>query len=246
MSDNFSFSSVASKSKVTYDVGLRRFMLSTFNYMALGVAFTGLVTLWLSVNTEIMRSLSLGIMSLVIFGATLLLGVFAPRIILQSRSIVSAHLAYWGYAAMVSILISPLIYSFLSVEGGVADLARAFFITSGMFAGASLYGYVTRKNLQGMGGFLALVSIGILIALVVNMFLKSTVFGLLLSVAIVVISALATAFQTQMLKQQYDSFYAAGPAMVSRLGILGALMLYGSFINMFINILQIIGLSRRE
>lgn len=246
MSDNFSFSSVASKAKVTYDVGLRRFMLATYNYMALGIGFTGLVTLWLSLNPEIMRGLTTGFVPLVIFGVTLLLGWFAPRVILQSRSIATAHLAYWGYAAMVSVLISPLIYSFLSIEGGVADLARAFFITAGMFAGASLYGYITRRNLQGMGGFLTMVGIGIMLALVVNMFLKSSGFSLLLSFAIVVFSAIVTAVETQMLKQQYDVFYQAGSQMLSRLGILGALMLYGSFINMFINILQIIGLSRRE
>ena len=246
MSDNFSFSSVASKAKVTYDVGLRRFMLSTYNYMALGIGFTGLVTLWLALNESVMRQLSFGIMSLVIFGATLALGVMAPRLILQSRNILTAHLAFWGYAALVSILITPLIYSFLSIQGGTLDLARAFFITSGMFAGSSLFGYITRRNLQGMAHLMFMLSLGILLALVVNMFLKSSGFSLILSFIIVGVSAVMTAIETQMLKQQYDSFYRAGPQMLSRLGILGALMLYGSFINMFINILNIIGLSRRD
>ena len=246
MSDNFSFSSVASKSKVTYDAGLRRFMLSTYNYMALGIAFTGLVTMWLALNADIMRNLSFGIMSLVIFGATVVLGFMAPRVIIQSRSVVAAHAVFWAYAAMVSVLIAPLIYSFLSIEGGTMDLARAFFITSGMFAGASLFGYVTGRNLQGMWGFVGMMSWGILLALVINIFLKSSGFGLLMSFVIVGFSALVTAMETQMLKQQYDSFYRAGPQMVSRLGILGALMLYGSFINMFVNILQIIGFSRRD
>ncbi|MDI9313872.1 MAG: Bax inhibitor-1/YccA family protein [Hydrotalea sp.] len=246
MSDNFSFSSVASKAKVTYDVGLRRFMLSTYNYMALGIAFTGLVTLFLAVNEPLMRALSFGIMSLVIFGATLAVGLMAPRLILQSRSIATAHLAFWGYAALVSILITPLIYSFLSIEGGALDLARAFFITAGMFAGSSLFGYVTRRNLQGMAHFIFMLSLGVFLAMIVNAFLKSSGFSMLLSFAVVGISAVATAISTQMLKQQYDEFYRAGPQMITRLGILGALMLYGSFINMFINILNIIGLSRRE
>ncbi|MGI9462249.1 MAG: Bax inhibitor-1/YccA family protein [Alphaproteobacteria bacterium] len=246
MNDNFSFSSVASKAQVTYDAGLRRFMLSTYNYMALGIAFTGLVTLWLAVNTEIMRSIASGIMLWVVFGATLLVGVMAPNIILRSRNIATAHLAYWGYAALVSALISPMIYSFLSIENGVYDLARAFFITSGMFAGASLYGYVTRRNLQGMAGFLAMAGIGLFIALLVSFFLKSTFFSLVVSFGIVIFSAVVTAFKTQLLKQQYDSFYRAGPAMLSRLGILGALILYGAFINMFINILRIMMLTRNN
>lgn len=244
--NNFSFSSVASKAKVTYDVGLRSFMLGTYNYMALGVAFTGLVTLFFATNEALMKTLSFGPISLVILLALFALGFTAPRIIIGSRNIAFAHLAYWLYAGMVSVLISPLIYSFLNIEGGVMDIARAFFITAAMFGGTSLYGYTTRRNLQGMGGFLVMMIFGVIIASLVNIWFKSTGFSLILSYITVILFAVVTAYETQMLKMQYDAFYREGTGAVKRLGILGALMLYGSFINIFINILNIMALSRRS
>lgn len=246
MADKFSFSNVGSKANVTYDAGLRRFMLSTYNYMALGVAFTGVITLWLSLHPEVLRVIAQGPAMWVLFGATLLLGFFAPRIILQSRQLAVAHLAYWGYAALLATMISPMIYYFLNTAGGVADIARAFFITAGMFAACSIYGYTTRRNLMGLSLFLFMAVIGIMLASLVNLFLKSTGFSLILSYITVGIFAVITAYETQMLKGQYDEFNRAGGDMVKRLGILGALMLYGSFINIFINILNIMALSRRD
>lgn len=223
------------------DAGLRSYMLRVYNYMALGVAFTGAVTLFMAANPALMQTLAMGPAKWLVFFGVLGLGWFAPRI-MMSRSVGAAHACYWAYAGLWGVMISPMIFYFLRIDGGILDIARAFFITSSMFAGMSIFGYVTKKNLSGFAQFFMMAAIGLIVAMLINaFFVQSTGFSLLTSVIAVLLFAGVTAWETQMIKNMY---YEAPGDVVTRMAIFGAFILYGSFITIFIHILNILGIMR--
>lgn len=219
------------------DVGLRQYMLRVYNYMALGVAGTGIVALAVALNPGIMQAVALGPFKWVLFIGIIGLGFFAPRAIMMGSAAL-AHGAFWLYAGMWGALISPMFYVY---TGG--SIAEVFFITAAMFAGMSLYGYTTKRDLSAIGRFLVMATFGILIALLVNIFLVQSVgFDLLLSIVVVVVFAGLTAYETQMIK---DSYYEADSGEVTtRKAIFGAFLLYGSFVTMFIWLLHLFGAAR--
>ncbi len=231
------------ESRAEFDEGLRKYMLGTYNYMALGVAFTGVVVLAMANMPNVMISLATGPMKWVLFAGLIGMGFFSPKIITM-RSAVAAQAFYWVYCALWGLMISPMVAYFLQTTAGTMDVARAFFITAGMFAGASLVGYTTKKDLSGLGRFFMLATIGLLIAMIANIFIGSTGFGLLLSFGVVIIFAGITAYDTQNIKNQYAEHY--GQDVIARLSIFGALQLYGTFVVMFIHILNIIAILRGE
>lgn len=216
------------------DAGLRSYMLRVYNYMALGVAFTGIVALTVASTPALMQTIAVGPFKWVLFIGILGLGWFAPKVILTG-STVTAHLAFWTYAAMWGALIAPMFYIYTE-----ASIARVFFITAGAFAGLSLYGYTTKKDLAPMGRFLAMATIGILIALLVNMFLlKSGGFHTILSIVVVLVFAGLTAYETQAIKESY--FEDDTHDVQSKKAVFGAFILYGSFITLFIWLLSLFG-----
>ena len=221
------------------DVGLRKYMLGIYNYMSLGVAFTGAVSLLVAMNPAIMQAIALGPFKWVLFIGIIGMGFLAPRIMMNG-SVMSAQACFWVYAALWGALLSPILYAYTG-----ADIARAFFITAGAFAGMSLLGYTTKKDLTAIGRFLAMATIGILIALLVNIFLlQSTGFHLILSIVVVVVFAGLTAYETQQIKNMY--YEGDGGEVAMRKSIFGAFLLYGAFVTMFIWILNIIGMMRGE
>ena len=221
------------------DVGLRKYMLGIYNYMSLGVAFTGAISLLVAMNPAIMQAVALGPFKWVLFIGIIGMGFIAPRI-MMSGSVMAAQACFWGYAALWGALLSPIFYVYAQ-----GDIVRALFITAGAFAGMSLLGYTTKKDLSAIGRFLAMATIGILIALLVNIFLlQSTGFHLILSIVVVLVFAGLTAYETQQIKNMYYEGDGADVAM--RKSIFGAFMLYGSFVTMFIWILNIIGMMRGE
>jgi FtsH-binding integral membrane protein len=126
-------------------------------------------------------------------------------------------------------------------------VVQAFFITAGTFAGVSLYGYTTKRDLTRIGTFAAMMTWGILLALIVNIFLGSVGLSLLLSIAVVGLFSAITAWEVQELRDSYRSMAASGAdeALAVRVSILGALQLYGSFVVLFIHILNILAIMRR-
>jgi len=221
----------------TVDVGLRTYMLRVYNYMALGVALTGIIALAVAMNPAIMQAVALGPMKWVLFIGIIGLGFMAPRLIMGG-SIVTAQAAFWVYAALWGALIAPLFYLYTG-----DSMARVFFITSAAFAGTSLYGYTTKRDLGPIGAFLAMSTIGILIAVLVNaLIFQSSGFQYLMSFVVVLVFAGLTAYETQMIKNVYlDSDHSD---VVTRKAIFGAFMLYGSFVTMFVWLLQIFGVAR--
>ena len=219
------------------DVGLRSYMLRVYNYMALGVAFTGLVALGVAQSPEIMQAVALGPFRWVLFFGIIGMGFVAPRV-MTSASVSAAQICFWVYAAMWGALIAPMLWYYTG-----ESMVRVFFITAAAFAGLSLYGYTTKRNLAPMGAFLCMATIGILIALLANIFLfQSGGFQMILSIVVVLVFAGLTAYETQMIKNMY---YAADAAdVVTRKAIFGAFLLYGSFVTMFVWLLSIFGVAR--
>ena len=223
------------------DSGLRRYMLSVYNYMALGVAFTAIVTLFTISNPTLFAAIAGGGFWIV-FIALLGLGFFAPRIIANGSS-GTAQMTYWVYAGLWGLLIAPMIAAFIG-QGLEMEILRAFLITSVLFGGLSLYGYTTNRSLSAWGGFLFMAILGLLFAMILNFFFGSNFIGFVLSIGVVLVFSAVTAYQTQMVKSMYIA--SDGAAMVQRKAIFGALLLYGSFITLFIHILNILGFLNSE
>jgi len=224
------------------DEGLRKYMLSVYNYMAMGVAFTGLITLVMANMPDLMYTVAVGPIKWVLFIALLGMGFMSTKIITM-KSTAAAQGFYWVYCALWGVMISPMIYAFLGTPGGILDIARAFFVTAGMFAGMSIVGYTTKKDLSGFGRFAVMAVIGIIIAGLVNaFFVGSSEFAFIMSLVTVLLFAGITAWETQMIKNMYQEHY--GQDAIARFAIFGALQLYGSFVVMFIHILSIFGAMR--
>jgi uncharacterized protein len=224
-----------SGTQVQIDQGLRSYMLGVYNYMALGVAFTAVVILAVASSPAALAT----VMSLkwVLFFAVLGLGFFAPKLIFSNNA-ATAHAAYWGYAGLWGLMMAPMVAHFLGANPGM--VAKAFFSTAIAFGATSLIGYTSKRDLSGFGAFFAIASIGLLVAMIVNIFMASSLFSLLISGAVVLLFAAITAYETQQIKAMYVEGDLAGVARSK--SIFGAFMLYGSFVTMFVHILNIFGI----
>ena len=239
LNQNKTMSSSASSANV--DAGLRLYMNRVYTLMAMGIGLTGIVTYIVATTPSLLMPLATGPMKWVLFAGVLGLGWMAPNIIM-TKSRQTAGMMFWLYSALWGVMIAPMIAYFLQTQQGAFDIARAFLITSAMFGGASIYGYTTKRDLSTFGRFLMMASIGLIVALVVNIFMQSTLFSLGISALVVLFCAGMTAYETQMIRNMYYQL-PSGEA-VNRFAILGAFILYGSFITMFIHVLNILGIMR--
>lgn len=220
-----------------YDEGLRKYMLGVYNYMAMGIAATALVAFFFLTNQAALQ-FAMGLRFIPFIGI-IALGFLAPRMIFNGSGAM-AHGAYWGYVALWGMLIGPFVAGYVGL-GLAGMVAQAFFITSTIFLATSLYGYTTKKDLSGWGQFLFMASVGLLVAIVVNFFLGSEMLSFLISGAVVLVFSAVTAYETQMIM----NLYAQGAGeMNNRAAIFGAFALYGSFVTLFIHILNLLALSR--
>ncbi|HBT41934.1 MAG TPA: hypothetical protein DEB21_07920 [Rhodospirillaceae bacterium] len=215
------------------DVGLRSYMLRVYNYMCIGLALTGAVAFAASTSGELMNAIHGTALRWVVMLAPLGF-VFFLSARIHSMKAATAQTLFWVYAGLMGLSLS---YIFLAFTG--ESIVRVFFITSAAFAGLSLYGYTTKKDLSGMGTFLVMGLIGILIASVVNIFLASTGLHFVISILGVLIFAGLTAYDTQRLKREYQ--YLRGTEFAGKAVIMGALSLYLDFINMFLFLLRFMG-----
>lgn len=215
-----------------FDAGLRRHMLSIYNYMASGVLLSGIVAL-LSANSGLTLAL-LGTPLIWLVMLSPLAFVMFMSFGANKFSTTALQGMFWGFAVAMGLSLSTI---FLVYTG--ASIATTFFATAGAFAGLSLFGYTTKKDLSGMGSFLIMGLFGIIIASLLNIFLKSSGLGWAISFLGVLIFAGLTAYDTQKLKEQYA--YVAGTDFAGKAVVLGALSLYLDFINMFQFLLQFMG-----
>jgi uncharacterized protein len=220
--------------QASYDAGLRKHMLAIYNYMASGVLLTGVVALLFArsgLAAEIM--MGGGLLKWVIILAPLAI-VFAMSFGANKFGAPALQAMFWAFATLMGLSLSTI---FLVYTG--QSIATTFFATAAAFAGLSLVGYTTKKDLSGMGSFLIMGVVGILVAMVVNIFLGSTILQLAISILGVLIFAGLTAYDTQRLKNEYA--YLAGTEFAGKAIILGALTLYLDFINMFQFLLSLMG-----
>jgi FtsH-binding integral membrane protein len=221
------------------DQGLRQYMLGVYNYMALGVAATGVFSLLVASNPALINLIMGTPLKWVGFAGIIGLGFFAPKVIF-SGSKIAAHAMFWAYAALWGLMIAPWLYIFAANDAAL-EIYRAFFITASVFGGLSLWGYTTKRDLSGWGVFLGMAMLGLLVAIIVNIFVASTLFSLITSMAVVLVISALTAYETQMIKSMYVEGAQAGN---ERAAIFGAFALYGSFVTLFIHILNILGIMR--
>ena len=215
------------------DVGLRAYMLKVYNYMAMGLALTGAVAFAASTSMELMQMIHGTPLKWVVMLAPLGF-VFFMSAKVNSMAPRTAQICFWTFGALMGLSLS---YIFLAYTG--ASIARVFFITAGTFAGMSLYGYTTKRDLSGFGGFLMMGLIGSIIAMVVNIFMQSEALHFVISVVGVLVFVGLTAWDTQRIKSIYRA--ADGAAVAEKKAIMGALTLYLDFINLFIMLLQLFG-----
>ena len=219
------------------DEGLRSYMLRVYNLMALGLAITGLAAFGTSVmaesNPAFAQLLYASPLRWVIMLAPLAI-VFFLSFRIQNMSVGAAQTTFWVYAALMGLSLSSI---FLVFTG--QSIVQTFFVTAATFGALSLYGYTTKRDLSGMGSFLFMGLIGLIIASIVNIFLASSALQFAISAIGVLVFAGLTAYDTQEIKTMYyegDSADSAG-----RKAIMGALRLYLDFINMFMFLLQFMG-----
>jgi FtsH-binding integral membrane protein len=243
---NYAARGIGTAQSAAIDVGLRAYMLRIYNYMAAGVALTGVVA-WFTYMNAAVTDASGKLVGLTSFGQTiyggtgmivLFLGtlgiVFFMSFRINRLSVSTAALLFLVYAALLGVMLSSV---FLTYTHG--SIARTFFISAASFGALSLYGYTTQRDLSPVGSFLVMGLFGLILAMVVNIFLKSTGLDFAISAIGVLIFAGLTAWDTQKIKEMYsvnDDGTVAG-----RKGVMGALTLYLDFINLFLFMLRFMG-----
>jgi FtsH-binding integral membrane protein len=222
------------------DAGLRSYMLSVYNYMASGVLLTGIIALLFApYAANVLLSQSGRGMSGLGWLITLspLAIVFAMSFGMARMRTSTLQILFWAFAGLLGLSMSTL---FLAYTG--ASIAQTFFATAAAYLGLSLYGYTTKRDLSGFGTFLIMGVVGILVAMLINMFLQSSALALGISAIGVLLFAGLTAYDTQRIKSLY--FQVAGTEMAGKTVVMGALQLYLDFINMFQFLLYFMGNRR--
>ena len=230
--------------RAAVDQGLRAYMIRIYNYMAMGVALTGVVS-WLTFNAAVTETA--GKLALTPFGQTLYSGpvtivlflgtlglVFGISWMIEKISPATALMLFMLYAALLGLMLSSV---FLAYTG--TSITRVFFISAAAFGALSLWGYTTQRDLSAMGTFLMMGLFGLIIAMVVNIFLKSSGLDFVISAAGVLIFAGLTAWDTQKIKEMYD--VNDDGTVAGRKSVMGALTLYLDFINLFLFLLRFMG-----
>jgi hypothetical protein len=218
------------------DEGLRSYLLQVYNYMGLGLAITGAVAFLVAATPALYVPIFGTPLKWVVMLAPLGF-VFFLGAKIQTMSVSAAQITFWAFAAVMGLSMASI---FLVFTG--ESIARVFFITAAMFGAMSLYGYTTKRDLSGWGSFLFMGLIGVIIALLVNIFLASAALQFAISVIGVLVFTGLTAYDTQRIKEMYYELDAADVA--TRKAIMGALSLYLNFINLFVMLLHLFGATR--
>ncbi|HWY62904.1 MAG TPA: Bax inhibitor-1/YccA family protein [Rhizomicrobium sp.] len=231
----------------TLDAGLRAHMLRVYNYMLVGLGLTGAVA-WLTANTPLIgifysqvqtangMVLQPSILGWITFLAPLAL-VFFLSFRIQTMSLATAQTTFWGLAALMGLQLASILLIYTG-----ASIAMTFFVTAGMFGAMSLYGYTTGRDLTGLGSFLFMGMIGLLLAMLVGMFFHSSQLQFVISVVGVLIFTGLTAYDSQRIKNMY--YVGDDGSVAGKKAVMGALSLYLDFYNMFLFLLRFMGNRR--
>ena len=235
----------ATDRSVAIDAGLRAHMIRVYNYMAAGVALTGIVA-WLTFQAAVTTTPA-GRLVLTGFGQALFGGPATILLVLATLGLVffinfridrltapTALMLFLLYAALLGLMLSTIFLQYTGVS-----ITRIFFISAASFLGLSLWGYTTKRDLSPVGSFLAMGLIGLLLVMLVNFFIQSSGLEFVFSIVGVLIFAGFTAVDTQMIKELYDPMDDG--TIAGRKAVMGALRLYLDFINLFLFLLRMFG-----
>jgi uncharacterized protein len=233
-------SRVGSRSEV--DQGLKSYMLGVYNYMGLGIGVAAIIVL-ASFTVPAIGAVT-KVLAFPAMLALLALGWFGPKMI-YNGSVGKAQGIFWAYVATWGIGISPIVSRYLNVDPSM--VMSAFLTASITFGAMSFWGYTSKKDLSGMGNTVMMIMIGLVIAALVNLVVAmitgvsgtAIIISMLISGAFVVLTALLTAWETQMVKEMYEVGDTGETA--TRKSVFGAFLLFGSFVSIFVNLLQIFG-----
>lgn len=234
MSQNFQDPiSRSAVSSISIDQGLRSYMTKIYNTMGMGLAVTGFVAYFISMQPALMQMLFQTGLSYIVMLAPIAF-VFLISAKINSFEVGTLRTLFFVYATLMGVSLS---FIFLVFTGG--SIAKTFFICSSMFLSTSIYGYTTKRDLTAFGSFFMMGLFGLIIASLVNIFVQSSVFDLALSAVGVVIFTGLAAYKTQMFKEMYSSYDSEDA--LSRKIIFAALSLYLDFINLFMSLLRFFG-----
>ena len=242
------FQATSAKTAV-WDAGLRAYMLKVYNYMATGVLLTGIISL-ISFKLSADVNASGQIIALTSYGNAIFnsglkwLVMLAPLAVIfymsfgiNKMSTSKAQTVFWIFTILMGLSLSWVLIVFTGVS-----VARVFFITSATFGAMSIYGYTTKRDLTKLGSFLMMGLFGIIIASLVNIFMKSTMMYFVISIIGVLIFVGLTAYDTQKIKNMY--LVSDSGEIMGKKAVMGALTLYLDFINLFIMLLRLFGQRR--
>ncbi len=219
------------------DEGLRAYMLGVYNYMAAGLAVSGIIAYFVSSSPAMLSAIYGNTALTWIVMLAPLAFILALSFGIQKMKASTVQALYWAFAITMGISLSSIFVVYTS-----ASIARVFFITAATFGAMSLYGYTTKRDLTGWGSFLFMGLIGIIIASVVNFFLASAAMDFAISVIGVLIFVGLTAYDTQKIRNEYSEFDSSEVA--TKKSVFGALRLYLDFINLMLMLLRLFGQRR--
>ncbi|MDP1723899.1 MAG: Bax inhibitor-1/YccA family protein [Alphaproteobacteria bacterium] len=225
---------VVTRTQADIDQGLRSHMLRVYNYMAAALGLTGLIAYFVGTNPAMMTTLIKNPVLFWVIALAPIALVFFLSFRIAHMSFATAQLTFWIFAALMGLSLASIFVVYTQ-----ESIARVFFITAGTFAAMSIYGYTTKRDLTNMGSFLMMGLIGIIIASVVNIFLKSSGLGFAISILGVLIFVGLTAYDTQKIKEMYME--SDDSTISGKKAIMGALALYLDFINLFLMLLRLFG-----
>jgi hypothetical protein len=228
------FNTTAARSTATaqpVDQGLRRYMLTIYNYIAGALALNGALAYAIFASGLLPKIAPFA--QFAAFGA-LGISLFA-MFRLHKMSVGTAHMLYWAYAGVLSVTTAVYLGAY-----DTRSVVVAFLQTAAIFGAMSLYGYTTKRDLRGIGQFMAIGFIAVLFGVIVNLFLKSSAFGFALSAIMTVLLIGMTAYDTQRLRDLYYEL-PEGDEMKAKLSIIGALSLFANFLFLFYQMLQFFG-----
>ena len=214
------------------DAGLRSYMLKVYNYMASAVLLTGIVALVFANTAFGVQIMSSPLRWLIVLSPLAI--VFAMSFGVNRMKTSTIQALFWAFATLMGMSMSTI----FAVYTGVS-IAQTFFAVTASFLGLSLWGYTTKKDLSGFGTFLIMGVVGLLVAMIINIFVQSTAMHLAISAIGVLLFAGLTAYDTQKIKSMYA--HIAGSDMMGKAAIMSALTLYLDFINMFQFMLSFMG-----
>ena len=215
------------------DAGLRAYMIKVYNYMAAGLGITGLVAMLVVNSPALVNALFGGKQAFLVMLAPTIFS-FAMAFGMHRMSAAKAQALFWAFCVVMGMSLMAMMFLVYTSP----SIVRVFFITAAMFGGMSLYGYTTKRDLSGFGGFLMMGFWGIFIAAIVNIWLQSEALMFAISIIGVLVFTGITAYSNQQIKQMY---YMVPASEHQKAAVLGAYTLYVTFINLMVMLMHLLG-----